>query len=113
MAIEVASFGGGVQSTALLVLAAQGQIDYKTFLFANVGEDSENPATLEYVHQVAMPYARLQGLGLIELERIKRDANRETLYGRLTRPGTKAIGLPVRMSNGSPAMRACPSDCKI
>ncbi|WP_254897837.1 hypothetical protein [Kitasatospora sp. NA04385] len=31
------SFGGGVQSTAALVLAAQGRIDYRTFLFANVG----------------------------------------------------------------------------
>src|SRR5258708_33852741 len=113
MAIKVVSFGGGVQSTALLVLAAQGKIDYHTFLFANVGEDSEKPATVEYVHQVAMPYARLHGLELIELERIKRDGNRETLYGRLTRPGTKAIGIPVRMSNGAPAMRACTNDFKI
>src|SRR5258708_34608966 len=107
MAIEVASFGGGVQSTALLVLAAQGQIDYKTFLFANVGGDSENPATLEYVHQVAMPYALMHNIDLIELERIKRDGTHETLYGRLTRPRTKAIGIPVRMSNSTLAMRAC------
>jgi hypothetical protein len=29
---------GGVQSTAALVLASQGKIDYQTFLFCNVGE---------------------------------------------------------------------------
>ena len=31
--IRVFSFGGGVQSVACLVLAAQGKIDYKTFVF--------------------------------------------------------------------------------
>ena len=44
--IRAISFGGGVQSTALLVLASQGKIDFRTFLFANVGDDSEHPATL-------------------------------------------------------------------
>jgi hypothetical protein len=39
---RVVSYGGGVQSNALLVLAAQGRIDYRTFLFANVGDDSEH-----------------------------------------------------------------------
>ena len=33
--------GGGVQTTALLVLAGQGRLAYRTFLFANVGDDSE------------------------------------------------------------------------
>jgi hypothetical protein len=51
------SYGGGVQSNALLVLAAQGPIDYRTFPFANVGDDSEHSATLRYVRDVAMPYA--------------------------------------------------------
>jgi hypothetical protein len=31
--IRVFSYGGGVQSTAALVLAAQGVIDYHTFLW--------------------------------------------------------------------------------
>ncbi len=34
----VFSCGGGVQSTACLVLAAQGKIPYQTFIFANVGD---------------------------------------------------------------------------
>ena len=49
MTLRTVSYGGGVQSTALLVLAAQRQIDYSIFLFANVGDDSENPATLRYL----------------------------------------------------------------
>ena len=39
------SFGGGWQTTAALVLAARAELDFRTFLFANVGEDSERPAT--------------------------------------------------------------------
>ncbi len=49
--LRVCSYGGGVQPTALLVLAAQGTIDYRTFLFCNVGDDSEHPATLCYVRE--------------------------------------------------------------
>ena len=45
MTLRVFSYGGGVQSTAALVLASQHKIDFKTFLFCNVGDDSENPAT--------------------------------------------------------------------
>lgn len=41
--LRVFSYGGGVQSTAALVLAAQGRIDFPAFVFANVGEDSEHP----------------------------------------------------------------------
>ena len=51
MGLRVFSYGGGVQSTAALVLAAQGKIDFPTFLFANVGDDSEHPATLRYVRE--------------------------------------------------------------
>lgn len=67
--LRVVSYGGGVQSTALLVLAAQGVVDFRTFLFANVGDDSEHPATLEYVRRVAMPFAEAHGLDLRELQR--------------------------------------------
>ncbi|MFJ4917205.1 phosphoadenosine phosphosulfate reductase, partial [Streptomyces sp. NPDC088726] len=68
-ALRTFSFGGGWQSMAALVLAAQGGIDYRTFLFANVGDDSENPGTLAYFTEHAAPYAAAHGLDLIELER--------------------------------------------
>jgi hypothetical protein len=38
--LRVVAHGGGKQTTAVLVLAATGRLDYKTFLFANVGDDS-------------------------------------------------------------------------
>ena len=70
--MEIFSFGGGIQSMAALILAAQGQLTISTFLFANVGDDSEHPATLRYVHDVAMPYAAQHGIDLIELHRVRR-----------------------------------------
>lgn len=102
-----------MQSTAMLVLAAQGVIDYKIFLFCNVGNDSEHPATLKYVREVAMPYAQANGIELIELHRVKRTGETETLYQRLTRPGSRSIGIPVRMYNGAPGNRSCTADFKI
>ncbi|TDB83784.1 phosphoadenosine phosphosulfate reductase, partial [Actinomadura sp. 7K534] len=92
------SYGGGWQSTAALVLAAQGRIDFPTFLFANVGDDSEHPATLRYIRDHAAPYAAAHGIDLRELHRIRRDGTTETLYGRLTREGSRSIPIPVRMS---------------
>lgn len=111
--MKVISFGGGVQSTALLVLAAQGKIDFPTFLFANVGDDSEHPATLAYVREVALPYATRAGIDLQQLERRRRDGSTETLMQRLNRPGIRSIPIPIRMANGAPGRRSCTADFKI
>lgn len=111
--MKVISYGGGVQSTALLVLAAQGQIDYSTFLFANVGDDSEHPATLAYIRDIAAPYATRFGIELHQLRRIRRDGTTETLMERLNRPDTRSIPIPVRMANGAPGRRSCTADFKI
>ncbi|MET8147634.1 phosphoadenosine phosphosulfate reductase [Actinoplanes sp. NPDC049668] len=111
--LKVVAYGGGVQSTALLVLAATGRIDVRTFVFANVGNDSEHPATLAYLRQVARPYAQAHGLDLVALDRVRRDGTTETLYGRLTRPGSRSLPIPVRMSNGAPGTRSCTADFKI
>ncbi|WP_428963925.1 phosphoadenosine phosphosulfate reductase [Micromonospora fluostatini] len=113
MSLRVFSYGGGVQSTAALVLAAQGRIDFGVFLFANVGDDSEDPATLAYLERYAKPYAALHGIQLIELHRQRRDGTRETLYGRLTKSGGRSLPIPVRMSNGAPGTRSCTADFKI
>lgn len=111
--IRVFSYGGGVQSTAALVLAAQGKINFPTFLFCNVGEDSENPATLDYVRDYARPYAAAHGIELIELQKT-RFQEPETLYQHLTRPGSRSIGIPVRMNgSGAPGRRSCTADFKI
>ncbi|MET8626653.1 phosphoadenosine phosphosulfate reductase [Kitasatospora sp. NPDC004669] len=102
-----------MQSTALLVLAARGTIDYPTFLFANVGDDSEHPATLAYVQDVAVPFASRSGLKLEQLRRRRRDGETETLVQRLARPGVRSIPIPVRMANGAPGRRSCTADFKI
>ncbi|WP_435595576.1 phosphoadenosine phosphosulfate reductase [Streptomyces albogriseolus] len=111
--MKVVSYGGGVQSTALLVLAARREIDFRTFLFANVGDDSEHPATLAYVREIAIPYAVRAGLDIHELERRRRDGASETLMQRLNRPDTRSIPIPVRMGNGAPGRRNCTADFKI
>ncbi|MFB7247900.1 phosphoadenosine phosphosulfate reductase [Streptomyces populi] len=108
------SFGGGVQSTAALVLAARGELDYRTFLMANVGDDSEHPGTLRYLHEYAIPYAKAHGLELVVLDRVmKRSGEVRTLYQDLTREGSRSLKIPVRMSNGAPGTRSCTASFKI
>lgn len=111
--IRSVSYGGGVQSTALLVLAARRVIDFPLFLFANVGDDSEHPATLRYVREVAKPYADEHGIELVELHRTMRDGSQETLMGRIERR-PKSIPIPIRMGEGgAPGNRTCTLDFKI
>lgn len=114
MSIVSFSYGGGVQSTAALVLAATKQIDFPLFVFANVGDDSEHPATLRYVREIAMPYASAHGIELVELTHIRRDGTPGTLYRKLTRPNSRSTGIPIYLEgSGAPARRSCTSEFKI
>lgn len=113
MTLRTFSNGGGVQSTAALVLSAQRRIDFPVHLWSNVGDDSEHPATLAYVEDVIKPYAKANGIEFIELNRRTRDGEKETLLGRLEKEGTRSIGIPVRMSNGAPGNRQCTQDFKL
>jgi hypothetical protein len=107
------SYGGGVQSTAMLVLAAQGKIDYQTALFCNVGHDSENPDTLAFVEKHAKPYAADHGIDLVELVTMRRDGTVDTIVQRLERQ-ERTVHIPMRMSgNGAPGNRSCTFDFKI
>jgi hypothetical protein len=47
--VDSFSYGGGIQSTAVLALSGRGVLGWRTFLFANTGDDSEDPKTLVYV----------------------------------------------------------------
>lgn len=112
--LHTMSYGGGVQSTALLVLMAQGRITPRIALFCNVGDDSEHPASLRYVREIAVPFAEAHGIELHILDRVKRDGTVETLYGRLTKEGSRSIPIPVKMSRtGMPGTRSCTADFKI
>jgi len=114
----VCSYGGGVQSTALLVLAAQGYIPHRTFLFANVGDDSEHPATLAYVRDVAFDYAAANGIEIHELGPIPNQRGRHagqsvTLREAMEHPDSKRIPIPIRGENGKPGKRTCTADWKV
>ena len=114
MTLRCFSYGGGVQSTAALVLAAQGKIDFSIFLFANVGDDSEHPDTLRYVNEIAKPYAAAQGIDLHELSHIRKDGEEETLYKKLIRPNSRSTGIPIYLEgSGAPARRSCTATFKI
>lgn len=95
------------------MLAATGRIDFPLFVFANVGSDSERKATLRYVEEYAKPYAAEHRIELAEVQRVRRDGTVETLHGRLVRPGSRSLPIPVRMSNGAPGTRSCTADFKI
>lgn len=109
--MRIFSFGGGVQSTAVLVLTAQGKIQYDKFLFCNVGEDSENPDTLRYFTEIALPFAIINNIELLELRKY-RNGEIETLRGRIYAT-LRSVPIPARMSNGAPGHRTCTSDFKI
>lgn len=108
--LRLFSYGGGVQSTAALVLAARGKLDFGVFLFANVGDDSEHPATIEYVNSVAMPFAAEHG---IELSEVTRGDVNPTLMTKMRRLES-SLPIPVRMDQtGKPGRRSCTQDYKI
>jgi hypothetical protein len=97
----------------MLVLAAQGKIDYQTFLFANVGDDSEHPGTLRYLREIAMPYAAKHGITIHELHRTKRDGERDTIWSRM-HDHTGSVAIPAFLgAAGPPSPRSCTADFKI
>jgi len=117
--IHAFSFGGGVQSTAALVLASLGQLPatddsnrWDVFLFSNVGERAEHPATLRYVSEFAMPFAEAHGIELVEVRKRRRDGTDDDLMDRIER-NKRSLPFPVRMSNGAPGRRACTAEFKI
>ena len=113
MTIRTISYGGGVQSTAMVVLAATrdpgfeevmgGPVD--AALFANVGDDSEHPGSLEFVREHAIPWAAERGLAIHELHRVNREGERETLWQRVFRDDYKTMAIPARGGNGAPLGR--------
>lgn len=112
MTQNIFSCGGGVQSTACLVLAAQGIIPYRTFIFANVGNESESPDTIYYIANVLKPYATRHGITWVDVQRKRRDGTPVDLFQELHRP-VRSIDIPVRMSNGAPGNRNCTVEFKI
>ncbi|MFN8468258.1 MAG: hypothetical protein U0X20_22050 [Caldilineaceae bacterium] len=109
--VKVFSFGGGVQSTAVLVLAARREVDFQTFVFCNVGEDSENPDTLTYVEQYARPYAEAHGLEFVELRKRVYGGPESLLHYTCRRK--RQVPLPCWLRSGTNCNRTCTYEFKI
>lgn len=118
MTLRVISYGGGVQSTALVVLAAQGKLDdimggpVRTALFANTGDDSEHPGTLKFVREIAVPWAKERGVDIIELQTTK-NGQPTTIWNEIMKPESKRMLIPVYGDINMPLARSCTVDFKI
>lgn len=111
--MRIFSSGGGVQSTAALVLATQDKIDYPVFVFANTGDDSEHPDTLDYVRDISIPFAKKNGIEfVIRQKRRLGKHEHQTILGEVYRR-KRSVPIPARMSNGAPGNRTCTLDFKI
>lgn len=106
------SSGGGVQSSAALVLTKRGEIDFPLHLFANVGENAENPETLTYAREVLMPYAAEHGVDFREVQWIDRKGNVRDLYDDLL-AAQRSIDIPMRLESGAFGNRKCTARYKI
>lgn len=110
--MRVISYGGGVQSTAMIVLAIQGRIQADVALFSNVGDDSEHPTTIRYVREIAMPYAASHGLTIHELQPAKY-GEPTTIWQEIMREDSRRDIIPVFGEAGNPLSRVCTADFKI
>lgn len=111
--VNIFSFGGGVQSTAALVLAARGEIDFSIFAFSNVGDDSESQKTLDYIKAYSAPYAIAHGLTFLTRRKKWRDGRDETLYQNVISRNNRSIAIPVKMAGGAHGNRKCTIEYKI
>ena len=108
------SSGNGTQSVAVMVLQALDKlpVPYDIFAFANVGADSENPATLEYTEKYIKPFLADHGIAFWEMQK-KYKKQVDTLVQALYRD-TRSIIIPARMSgSGALGNRNCTDDYKI
>lgn len=107
---SVFSYGGGVQSTACLVLQARGEIRFDHFVMADVGDDSENPETIEYMRDHAVPFAEAHGITLATT-RWERKAGFLSLKQYIEQIDS-SIPIPVNFGSG-PVNRLCTLRWKI
>ena len=106
------SFGAGVQSTAVLVLQAEGRLpeDYDEFVFADTGD--EHPATYDYLENVHRPFAADHGIEIVTVKRTWRDGSQYSILEHIDRLKT-AIPIPAYMDSGKPWRRHCTVDWKV
>lgn len=119
--MRIISYGGGVQSTAMVIMAATHNAEFEAAcggpidaaVMANVGDDSEHPQTIDYVRNVMQPWAAELDFPVVMAERINKQGVKETLYSRQMNEERRAL-IPVRLgTTGAPGFRECTGDFKI
>lgn len=110
---RVFSSGWGTQSVAVMVLQSQGKlaVPYDEFVWANVGDDSENPDTITYYKDVVIPFAAKHGIKLTERQKL-RFGQPDTVY-QATLRDNKSIPIPIVFPDRGFGNRTCTSDFKI
>jgi hypothetical protein len=112
MTQHIFSCGGGVQSSACLVLAAQSKIPYQTFVFANVGDKAESPKTIEYINNVLKPYAKEHDINWVDVWKVNRKGEAVDLYDDCM-TSHNSVSIPLHYENGGLGFRNCTSKWKI
>lgn len=117
--IRIFSFGGGVQSHGVLALQALGRMPqpYDYFVFANVGADSENPDTLDYIEKYTKPFCEAHDIKFVEVQKMRGrgKANKapETLLEAINRDN-RSVPIPAYMGDsGAPGNRSCTQNFKV
>lgn len=112
--VRAFSFGGGVQSHAVLALQALGKLahPYDVFLFSNVGHDSENPDTLAYLDAYTRPFCEEFGIPFVELRRNVRGRGEVTLVEEIFYQ-QRSIIIPAYFGQGGFGNRNCTTDFKV
>jgi hypothetical protein len=114
-AFRVFSYGGGVQSFAVLAMQARGELPnpFDAFVMANVGDDSENPATLKHLYEVALPLAQSAGVRLEIVRKVTHIRPGETLYQNIMGVESKMVRFPVYQKGKMPFRKVCTANFKI
>ena len=85
-------------------------------VMANVGDDSERAATLQYVDKFARPYAEANGIEFVEVRKTYRDGSVITLLSEMMdnpRGHRSPIPIPARSPAGAPITRQCTLGYKV
>lgn len=111
MAIKIFSYGGGVQSTAVLLAHIQGLVHFDHFVYSDVGMDSENPETIAYMIQHIAPLIEKYNIPF-EVTHKTRKGIQDTVYKSVMRMN-RSVPIPVWLASGAYGYRSCTSDFKV
>jgi len=113
--VRIFSHGMGTQSVAVTVAQAHGLLarPYDAFVFANVGHQSENPATIAYMHDVLLPYLRAHNIPFVEIFKRDKKGNPVDLFEYTMSDANRSIPMPVYFSERGVGNRTCTLDWKV